>query len=108
MYRKLRLLADETRFSLSDDRRNLYPWGLAGGREAEGSNCTLESADGSSKQLPSKITTTLVRNDVVTLVTPGGGGWGDPSERGQAEVQKDVDDGLISRERAHSVYRFPT
>ena len=108
MYRKLRLLADETRFSLSADRRNLYPWGLAGGREAEGSNCTLESADGSSKQLPSKITTTLARNDVVTLVTPGGGGWGDPSERGQAEVQKDVDDGLISPERAHSVYRFPT
>ncbi|MBI2193955.1 MAG: hydantoinase B/oxoprolinase family protein [Planctomycetes bacterium] len=104
MYRELTLLSDETLFSLSADRRELRPWGLAGGLEARGSDCWVESAGGERRQLPSKITTTLRRGETVTLVTPGGGGWGDPKERDREAVRQDVRDGLVSPERAKAVY----
>jgi len=40
----------------------------------------------------------------VTTVTPGGGGWGDPRQRDRARVEHDLQEGLISPERARTVY----
>jgi N-methylhydantoinase B len=40
----------------------------------------------------------------VVLRLPGGGGHGDPFEREPALVTRDVEDGLVSAERARDVY----
>lgn len=40
----------------------------------------------------------------VVLRLPGGGGHGDPFEREPAQVTRDVEDGLVSAERARDVY----
>jgi N-methylhydantoinase B len=40
----------------------------------------------------------------VVLSLPGGGGHGDPFEREPAQVTRDVEDGLVSVERARDVY----
>ena len=55
---------------------------------------------GEARELPSKITLDLAPDDIVSYRTPGGGGYGDPSER----EPQDVLDGKVSVERARNVY----
>ena len=43
--------------------------------------------------------------DVIAYRTPGGGGYGDPTERSPEEVARDVSEGLVSIEAAQDVYR---
>ena len=50
------------------------------------------------------LATFLQQGDHLRTVTPGGGGWGDPLERPPELVAADVSEGLVSRERAESVY----
>jgi N-methylhydantoinase B len=42
---------------------------------------------------------------VVTQMTAGGGGWGDPARRDPDSVAADVRAGIVSREVARDVYR---
>ena len=44
------------------------------------------------------------RNDLIRLITPGGGGWGDPLERDVELVRLDVLRRLVSTESAHRDY----
>ena len=54
--------------------------------------------------LASKSTTTLNPGDVVSVQTPGGGGYGDPLERDPEAVLEDVRDGKVSVARAEGAY----
>ena len=104
MTREIIMLGDETTCSLSADRRQIGPWGVFGGRCGGRSDCVVVSANGKKTQLPSKITTTLVKGDKVILVTPGGGGWEDPLKRDPEAVRRDVEKEYISIERACEEY----
>lgn len=106
MTREIVLLGEEAKFSLSADRRNLAPWGVRGGQSAAPSKCTLAHEDGTVEELPSKITLAVNRGDRIKVVTPGGGGWGDPLQRDREAVQNDVREEFISPERARDVYGF--
>ena len=44
--------------------------------------------------------------DRLTTITPGGGGWGDPTRRSRQAVERDRRERLISAERAHTVYGY--
>ncbi len=58
------------------ERRVLAPWGLAGGEAgAPGRNLLLRS--GEEIELPGKFTMRLEAGDIVSIQTPGGGGWGE-------------------------------
>jgi N-methylhydantoinase B len=60
-----------TAVTLLTERRRRGPWGLAGGdAAAPGSNCL------NGKVLPAKVALNVNRGDVLTITTPGGGGWG--------------------------------
>ena len=104
MTREITLLADETQFSLSSDRRKIAPWGVFGGHRGATSDCIVISNNSEEIRLPSKITTTLKKGDTIILETPGGGGWGNPINRSLQKVVKDVKDCLISLKRAKEVY----
>jgi N-methylhydantoinase B len=47
----------------------------------------------------------VVAGDVVEVVSGGGGGYGEPAERGPALVVHDVVNGLVSSDAARTVYR---
>jgi N-methylhydantoinase B len=47
----------------------------------------------------------LAPDTLVTQITAGGGGWGDPSERDPELVARDVALGFVSREAAERIYR---
>ena len=104
MVRELRCLGERTVVTVGADRRRFTPWGLAGGRNAAGSMLTVTAADGAVRVLPTKAFTELRRGDVLTVRTPGGGGWGAPAERERDRVDRDVRSGLLSPERARDVY----
>jgi len=77
--RDLEVLCDVT-VSLVTERRVLAPWGLAGGEPgAVGENWLLPGGDESrAERLAAKCTIQLRAGDVLRMLTPGGGGWGDP------------------------------
>jgi N-methylhydantoinase B len=71
--RDLRALARMT-FSLLADRRKIPPYGLAGGKSAATGQDVL-IRDGQETPLPSKGAIKLQAGDVVSIRTPGGGGF---------------------------------
>ncbi len=108
MTRQILFLGEEATFSLSADRKNLSPWGVCGGQEAGRSACTIVSSDGRRRRLPSKITTRVSKGDRIIVVTPGGGGWGDPRQRSRKDTEHDIREELITRRRARDIYGFHT
>jgi N-methylhydantoinase B/oxoprolinase/acetone carboxylase alpha subunit len=75
--RELEMLADAT-VSLVTERRTSRPWGLAGGGHGQaGENWLLPQGDDArATRLPDKVTVELRAGDVVRILTPGGGGYG--------------------------------
>jgi N-methylhydantoinase B len=69
----------EAQVSLLSERRRLTPYGLAGGEPgARGKNVLIR--DGAEHSLPGKGTVCLQPGDVLSIRTPGGGGYGPPAD----------------------------
>lgn len=58
-------------------------------------------------QQPGSLTAKVRVGDVVHVRGMGGGGFGDPLQRDPTLVARDVEDGLLSPERARAVYGYP-
>jgi N-methylhydantoinase B len=72
--RDVQVLAD-AQVSLLTERRQSQPYGLCGGGDgATGQNILIR--DGQEYELPAKATVSLQANDVLSIRTPGGGGFG--------------------------------
>jgi N-methylhydantoinase B len=79
LQRDLRFLVPVTA-TLLTERRRLAPWGLAGGQPgARGRNQLLRAGASAGEELPGKCRLTLQPGDVLSIATPGGGGWGTPA-----------------------------
>lgn len=91
-------------FSLLTDRTKSEPWGLFGGHSANSSKFILNPERDDERLLGSKSTTDLDPTDVVSIRTPGGGGYGDPLEREAECVVNDVNNGKVSRGAAAEEY----
>ncbi len=61
------------------ERRERPPYGLAGGSPGRTGENVLIHADGSETRLGSKVSLHLEPGDVISIRTPGGGGWGELS-----------------------------
>ena len=91
--------------SLLAERQRHPPYGLAGGDEgATGETVLLEDDD--RTPLAGKSTHDLAAGDVVSLRTPGGGGYGDPAERPDAAVERDLRLGKLSEAEASDAYGY--
>ncbi|MFO1022678.1 MAG: hydantoinase B/oxoprolinase family protein [Planctomycetales bacterium] len=64
--------------SLLTERRGEYaPFGLEGGEAgARGENSIVRAAQSEAEILPGKVQLEVQRGDVLTIQTPGGGGFG--------------------------------
>jgi N-methylhydantoinase B len=103
--RELEFLEDGGGFSLEGDGNHVAPPGLFGGRSGAPGSVTLNpGADGQIK-LPSMVAYRRVHaGDVVRMVAPSGGGYGDPLERHPDMVRADVVQGLVSPDGARDNY----
>ena len=62
-------------------------------------------ADGTREELPSKIDNVAVEpGDRILFRSAGAGGWGDPLERPQEKVERDVKRRLVTPESAEHDY----
>lgn len=79
--RDLEVLVDVT-VSLITERRVSSPWGLHGGAPAAvGENWVLRGGDEQrAERVADKCTLHLRAGDVLRMLTPGGGGWGTPTD----------------------------
>lgn len=90
--RSIRLRSDAT-VSLLTERRKTRPSGRDGGDPgATGKNLF----DGNA--VDAKVTRRLDAGSVVTVKTPGGGGYGDPADRTAEAAEADRTDGYVSNE----------
>jgi N-methylhydantoinase B len=105
MRREIEIQSQRTTLTVSTDRSRLKPWGVFGGMAGGNSSCFLEHRDGKVEKLAySKMTRPVEEGDVVTIMTPGAGGWEDPLTRDPEKVLWDVTEEFISPERAKEFY----
>jgi N-methylhydantoinase B len=76
LVRELEFLCPAT-VTLLSERRRTAPYGLQGGRPGK-PGCNLLFHHGEQQELPGKIEIQLEPGDLLSLHTPGGGGWGTP------------------------------
>jgi N-methylhydantoinase B len=78
--RALTVLVDDAVLSIQSERRKFAPRGCGGGKQGRcGVNYLIRN--GKKIQLPSKTVTHLLKNDIVVIETPGGGGYGKQRKR---------------------------
>ncbi len=103
--RIIEVIGHDASFLGSLDRARIAPWGLGGGKPGGRGAILLNPGGPGARSLPSKVWGfRLAPGDRVSLVTPGAGGWGRPDERPVARVLADVEDGVISAQRAATEY----
>lgn len=80
------------------------PWGRMGGAPGILSRAHLNPRTEREEDLGKIDVLQLAPGDVVQIVSPSGGGYGDPLERDPRLVMRDVRDGYVSEAEAADVY----
>lgn len=96
--RRVYRIEADCRLSVEASRVLSSPWGLDGGGPATGSVVTRNG------EVLSGRTVEVTPGDVITIVTPGGGGYGEPQARLPADFQRDLKEGRISSTFAQKSY----
>ena len=86
------------------ERMTSPPFGLQGGKAGAAAVVTLTTPDGESRALPSKGAFLAPAGSVVDMLTPGSGGFGEPSARDPAAIGRDLVDGYVSAEAVRADY----
>ena len=99
-----RLRADNGFLTAGYTRSKFPAWGVDGGRDGSPNYIEFRPKGGTPQRYA--FVSGLVTNtdDVIRVVTGNGGGLGDAKARDRALVERDIKNGLISRERAREVY----
>ena len=90
----------DCRMMVNGSRHKHAPWGLDGGQA--GGMGRLEFGPGTTPF--EKNSGTLKAGDVVEVITPGAGGYGDPRQREREQVREDLRAGNIDAQTARDVY----
>ena len=81
------------------ERAKSEPGRLFGGHSGRPANYVINPGEAGGTTVSSKSTTNLDENDVASVQTPGGGGYGDPLHRDPEAVLADV-----TNETAHRCF----
>ena len=90
--------------ALCMERMTSPPFGLLGGKPGAAAVVTLTTPDGPKRQLPSKGAFEAPAGSVITMITPGSGGFGPPAERDQAALARDLREGYVTAAHLESQY----
>jgi N-methylhydantoinase B len=103
---QIELLEESADAFLFGERGKIPPAGVLGGGPGATNNFTYETDDGEATppMISKMVGIKLKRGQAVRLQTPGGGGYGPPSERSPGAVVRDVHLGYISARSARDDY----
>jgi N-methylhydantoinase B len=76
----------------------LAPEGLLGGEPGQRGSCRVFRANGTVEELKSKAALDLGKGDIVEMFVGGGAGFGRVVERPDAMIERDLADGLLTRD----------
>jgi N-methylhydantoinase B len=99
-----RVRADGCFFTCAYTRNRQRPWPQAGGNEGSANYAEVVRGDGSVERYAVVTALAVNEGDVIRIHTASGGGYGDPRSRAEQLVLEDLRNGLVSPERAVSVY----
>lgn len=101
----IRMLEDGMEFMGRGLERFVFqPWGAMGGMPGQCARVVLNIGAADERELGKIDRVRAKAGDVITIMTPGGGGYGDPYERDPSRVAWDVACGLVSVEAAKTEY----
>jgi len=93
--------------SLEGDGSLWAPPGLFGGRDGTPGAVIVNRGTDREQELPSKFPyRKAAAGDRLCLISPCGGGYGDPLERDEDAVRADLADRYVSRESARALYDY--
>jgi N-methylhydantoinase B len=103
---RIRIRRGEALLSFLMDHGRFGPPGLFGGKDGARNEVTVERQAGTyiSPHWSKDEDIRVVAGDLVTVRTPGGGGYGDPHERDPELVRRDVVRGYYPSEDAEAHY----
>lgn len=103
---EIELRGESATFSCVGDRTDHTPSGVAGGNSAEGTRIefTIDGETYTPALRNKEQDLALSTGDRLHIESPGGGGYGDPAERGTGRVLADIVQGCITPDRAEQEY----
>jgi N-methylhydantoinase B len=90
--------------ALCMERMTSPPFGLLGGAPGAAAVVKLTTADGVTRELPSKGAFAAPAGSIIDMITPGSGGFGPVAERDAAAIGRDLVDGYVSVAAAEREY----
>jgi N-methylhydantoinase B len=101
--RRFEIVKDDVKFAQYGDRFRFPPRGVFGGGPGQRASCTI-LRKGTVLTVKGKDSADLRKGDELTLLTAGGGGYGAPPERPCQRVRADIEEGLVSKQRAREAH----
>jgi N-methylhydantoinase B len=103
LVKEFEFLAEVT-FTHRGERHYSQAAGSHGGCDGAPAHSLWRKASGDEVEIPSKAVLKVQRGDRVIVQTPGGGGYGPPTQRPRDDVRGDIDDGKVSIDAARTFY----
>ncbi len=106
-FRKRYRILGNCRLSLNFERHVCPPWGVHGGGTAQpGIVRVYKGGTGEPEVVYKSEHFALEPGDVVVVETGGGGGYGKPGDRPQAEIERDLEFGYVTADAAQRDYGY--
>lgn len=103
--RDLRILCDDGSLTVRSARQRFAAKGIAGGKAGTLGSFILNPGTANEKKLGSTFSEMPLRKgDVLRIVSPGGGGHGEPGQRDRALINRDLREEKITRDSAQIAY----
>jgi N-methylhydantoinase B len=103
--REIRILGAGVKLATRCARQRFAAPGLSGGSPGSLGAYIVNPGTSEERRLrPTVSELPLAEGDLLCILSPGGGGFGDPRERLRDAVREDLANGMISRESANKVY----
>ena len=100
-----KILSENTQLSSFFGRGETPPWGIDNGDEGSCNFVEVFDNQGERKAKFSRASRyALNKGDTLRLTTGNGGGWGLPANRSSKEIERDIQNGLISQAQANDIY----
>lgn len=101
-----RIRVDGSFLTAGYTRAKVLPWALDGGKEGSPNHVEVLRRDGTSESYAFVSGLTVNKDDVISIRTGTGGGYGDPKARDPEAIRDDIRNGYVTAERAREIYGF--